>query len=249
MTTLNLHAARGFSKIFSKMGGAAAAVALLAAVALSSPTRAATFTLQELLDNPAGFTVGNLQIFDFGVSLTGEFLPEDITVQTVDSLILPGFVTQGNGFLKNDEITLNISFRVADRSPEIISGALLWLTEFTEIGTPGVAPGRTINIDLITLESGMPNDDLLLQVFVDSVTETEVLSDAGLLPVPVRVQEFRSELTMAFPGEGGEVSVGSYATLFTRVVPEPGTASLLGLGLAGLGVVGRSRREESKATA
>ncbi len=33
------------------------------------------------------------------------------------------------------------------------------------------------------------------------------------------------------------------------VVPEPGTALMLGLGLAGLGVVGRSRREESKATA
>ena len=29
------------------------------------------------------------------------------------------------------------------------------------------------------------------------------------------------------------------------VVPEPGTAFLMGLGLAGLGVVGRSRREES----
>jgi hypothetical protein len=32
------------------------------------------------------------------------------------------------------------------------------------------------------------------------------------------------------------------------VVPEPGTALLMGLGLAGLGSVGRSRRQESKAT-
>ncbi len=33
------------------------------------------------------------------------------------------------------------------------------------------------------------------------------------------------------------------------VTPEPGTAALLGLGLAGLGVVGRSKRQERKATA
>ena len=45
----------------------------------------------------------------------------------------------------------------------------------------------------------------------------------------------------------GNLSASSFA-VFT-VVPEPGTALLFGLGLAGFGVIGRSRREESKATA
>jgi len=43
--------------------------------------------------------------------------------------------------------------------------------------------------------------------------------------------------------------IGSVAIIRLSFVPEPGTALLFGLGLAGLGVVGRSRREESEGTA
>ncbi len=48
---------------------------------------------------------------------------------------------------------------------------------------------------------------------------------------------------------GADPGTGAIARINLSFVPEPGTALLVGLGLVGLGVVGRSRREESKATA
>jgi hypothetical protein len=54
------------------------------------------------------------------------------------------------------------------------------------------------------------------------------------------------------PGASGNVYAGGLESVNIigqwEVVPEPGTALLMGLGLAGLGAAGRSRRDESKAT-
>jgi hypothetical protein len=61
-------------------------------------------------------------------------------------------------------------------------------------------------------------------------TVPSVLRDGAWETVPVRSDFLTNGRTYA---------------KFTSVVPEPGTALLMGLGLAGLGVAGRSRREES----
>lgn len=53
--------------------------------------------------------------------------------------------------------------------------------------------------------------------------------------------------TGSFIDEGGVTFVGGQ--VYATVVPEPGTALLIGLGLASLGAVGRRSLEEDKATA
>jgi hypothetical protein len=47
---------------------------------------------------------------------------------------------------------------------------------------------------------------------------------------------------------GMDPQLGSIARINLTFVPEPGTALLMGLGLAGLGVFGRSRRDDSETT-
>jgi hypothetical protein len=99
------------------------------------------------------------------------------------------------------------------------------------------------------------NGALNLEGDIHSVNE----SSSFLFTVPFVVDGQMMERSVGFKNEANWLlwpdpsntlvsNAGSYAK-FT-VVPEPGTALLMGLGLAGLGAAGgRSRREESKAAA
>jgi hypothetical protein len=99
------------------------------------------------------------------------------------------------------------------------------------------------------------NGALNLEGDIHSVNE----SSSFLFTVPFVVDGLMMARSVGFKNEANWLrwpdpsdtlvsNAGSYAK-FT-VVPEPGTALLMGLGLAGLGAAGgRSRREESKAPA
>jgi len=250
---------RAFSEILFKMGGAAAAVGLLACVAFSSPANAATFTLAELAAGQDLFA-GNLRFFDFSVPESGGDNPLNlITVTTIDSDLVPGFAVNGNGlFFQEGDPTfnkpefLNIEYKVETIGvgPHFIGGALLWANDYSiENGTalhlrllqqPGPAVGL-VDLDVLIAEPfGLPVTNLDLPA--DSIHFLELQSALAL----------RSEMDMRIVVEealSGPAVLNSYSMLFPVVVPEPGTALLMGLGLVGMGVVGRSRREESEGTA
>lgn len=120
--------------------------------------------------------------------------------------------------------------------PEI-GGAILWANDDSiENGTAlalGLDDGKSVALDVLIAEPfGLPVTHLDLPV--DSV---------NLLP---RVDSLMLTSTMTLDIVGslrpqGPGSLNSYTMLFTSV-PEPGSALLMGLGLAGLALVGRSRR-------
>jgi len=207
-----------------------AAVSLLAAVTLSSPMHAATFTLQELIDGQ-DFTVGNLRFFAFGVpEQTGDFLPQNITIETIESPMLPGFMTRGNGFLGNQNIKLRIQFSVEDLTQQV-SEALLWFREFGDRGTCISAPCNSID----TILTSPTQPGFRLEAVVEQ-PQTEVLADFGLLPQPASEIEIEIEIEIEFeiecePGFGcvRQLWVGGVAVQFGEDVPEPGSAELSGI--------------------
>jgi hypothetical protein len=176
-----------------------------------------------------------------------------ITVETVDSEFVPGFVVNGNGqwsIAGNPDGTpggippfldLNYDVRTVDMQP-LIGGAVLWANDYSiENGTRldlTLADGGSVDLDVTIIEPfGLP------------ITNLDLPSDSvNLLP---RVDSLALETSMQLSlvgdlGPQGPGVLNSYTMLHPVVIPEPGTALLLGMGLAGLVVLRRSRRQRGR---
>jgi len=130
-------------------------------------------------------------------------------------------------------------------------------------------------VSLETLSSSITvNEDAVFLEFTEFATGNALdgtgfnlgplLSDPELVPGDLTVAflgDFSSfPLTAPFISEDGseiqwttlvgmDPRAGAVARIGLQFVPEPGTALLMGLGLAGLGVAGRKQRDESEGTA
>jgi hypothetical protein len=228
---------------------------LLAVISLSGAASAATFTLQELYDG-GEFTIGSTQFSGFAPATPGSagtVDPNNVIVETVENSGLLGFTVSSDEFSGNSSLLFN--HQVVQTDSRVINAASLWITDLDfgltsdfavrisarecEVGPGSGGPG---DCNAVT----NPRPDLMVERTSDPGSGGEPiinLFDADVfMPSHPGGEVFRvrTELETLLDG-GGSVALNRYAALYS-VVPEPGTALLLGLGMAGLSVVGRPRR-------
>jgi PKD repeat protein len=187
------------------MWSAAAAVGLLACIAFSSPTRAATFTLAELAGGQT-FRIGSVEFVDWAFE-NPTINMNVVTVETIDDVNQPGFQVNGNGELDN-EVELEYTFTVRTTDDEIlIRGALLEITAYS------AAPESEINVRL-----GGENNfaGLELETFVNDRDGSTVLQDGQGVEPPVASLPLRGKVVLDIAGlDPAEISLDTYTTQFT----------------------------------
>jgi len=205
MLKRNFHSQR-----FFKMLSAAAAVGLLACIAFSSPTSAATFTLAELAAGQT-FRIGSVEFVDW-VFENPTIDLNVVTVDTIDDVNLPGFQVNGNGEL-SIEVELEYTFTVRTTNDEpLIRGALLEITEYS------AAPESEINVKL---EGENNFAGLKLETFVNDRDGSTVLEDGQGVEPPVASLPLRSKVILDIKGlDPAVISLDTYTTQFTVNDPQ-----------------------------
>jgi hypothetical protein len=138
---------------------------------------------------------------------------------------------------------LNQVFIVSDRSDPLFNITADETTIILEFPDP--VTGMDMDAVGFRLSNLQSNPDLVLGEITD-VDFINFFSEPTTRPFVTNVGGIQIiQWTLL---AGMDPQLGSIARINLTFVPEPGTALLMGLGLAGLGVFGRSRRDDSETT-
>jgi len=194
---------------------------------------------------PGGALVGTNIVF---TSITGSGTDNDGTIDcndcrlnfTTGALI----TTDGNDYVfdAGGTITLTGGSLAANIPPNV---ALLSGTWTSQVKVTIEAGGPIPNGYLLMVGAGQDTKDPTLVDYFFNTPPT----NWTFVNSQIQVESQPGGITQNGLAFTADLSKGGNSDFINAVVPEPGTALLMGLGLAGLGLTGRSRREEGQGAA
>jgi len=218
----------------------AALGALLCLGLAAAPAGAASFTLDELVDDGDSFSAGGLVFSDFDATVSGS-LPTLLSSYVVE-VDESGFTLTGPIGAADGEVgDVRLEYNVATTGPGtfLSGGQLLFVGAASGVGAQANVAELYVeqNTSAFVFATGGGGEN-----FVDSVAFTGA-------PTSLRViKDIQVDSLLFSPGEaslGGVASVSVVEQSFT-VVPEPQTLAMMGLGLAGLAAAGSRRRGRAR---
>ncbi len=218
--------------------------AALLGFALAGQGRALTFTLQEVIDVGGFTTTSGLTFGDFDATIAGDLALAVTNDDLLLTLLADGFQLTGPLSTADGEIgDVLLSFGVFAVSVATgINGASLLAL--------GVADGNGAQAAVDELILGEPGSHVLgvLRTFdTGAISGDGVFADAIQFAPQLSIRVTKDIVLDSFligGGPGGSARITFIEQRFT-VVPEPSTLAFLGIGLTGVGVIGRRRRIRS----